>query len=244
MFNITLLMNLVSWGLLTILASAAGLYCAHPEYLADNTSIATDADKLFPRFIAVGLPVGMSGLVVAGLLAAAMSSLSSGINSSCAVISIDYVGRWRNAERSEPRLRDAVDFLGGRCCGGSSEHGGGIRAGQSARGGLPSWQSISSPSVCVIFTGAVCEAGDVSSYLDRCARLDYRGSVGGLWTIDRQGVGRLKPLCGSLAETIDRIATMGVLWIMPLSLLTGIVIGYLGSMLGLGRPAPPLPSAE
>ena len=31
-----------------------------------------DSDKLFPQFIMIGLPVGISGLVVAGLLACAM----------------------------------------------------------------------------------------------------------------------------------------------------------------------------
>ena len=57
-----------------------------------------NADKLFPRFIIVGLPAGISGLVLAGLLAAAMSSLSSGINSSCLVITEDFIGRFRKEQ--------------------------------------------------------------------------------------------------------------------------------------------------
>ncbi len=39
------------------------------------------------------LPPGISGLVVAGLLAVAMSSLSSGVNSSCSVIKVDFIDR-------------------------------------------------------------------------------------------------------------------------------------------------------
>ncbi len=58
----------------------------HPEMLADRQSISTSADQLLPRFVVIGLPNGISGLVIAALLAAAMSSLSSGINSSCSVI--------------------------------------------------------------------------------------------------------------------------------------------------------------
>ena len=68
-------------------------FSAHPDKMADGQSIYANADKLFPRFVVVGLPIGASGLVIAGLLAAAMSSLSSGINSSAAVISEDFVHR-------------------------------------------------------------------------------------------------------------------------------------------------------
>ena len=42
----------------------------------------------------LGLPVGISGLVIAGLLAAAMSSLSSGLNSVSTVISEDIFNRF------------------------------------------------------------------------------------------------------------------------------------------------------
>lgn len=39
------------------------------------------ADEVFPLFIIEGLPTGLSGLIVAGVLAAAMSTVSSSINS-------------------------------------------------------------------------------------------------------------------------------------------------------------------
>jgi len=45
--------------------------------------------------------MGVSGMVVAGLLAAAMSSLSSGVNSSCSVITVDFIDRFRKATESE-----------------------------------------------------------------------------------------------------------------------------------------------
>ena len=69
--------------------------------MSDGQTVYIDADKLFPRFVVVGLPLGMSGLVIAGLLAAAMSSLSSGINSSAAVISQDFVRRFAKRETDE-----------------------------------------------------------------------------------------------------------------------------------------------
>ena len=42
---------------------------AYPHLLPDGQSVLADSDKLFPQFIMIGLPVGISGLVVAGLLA-------------------------------------------------------------------------------------------------------------------------------------------------------------------------------
>ncbi len=59
------------------------------------------ADKLFPQFIVFGLPIGISGLVISGLLAAAMSSLSSGVNSSCSVIAVDFIDRFRERQIGE-----------------------------------------------------------------------------------------------------------------------------------------------
>lgn len=56
--------------------------------------IAGRADKVFPNFIARVLPSGVSGLLLAAILAAAMSSLSSGINSISTVVTADFVERF------------------------------------------------------------------------------------------------------------------------------------------------------
>ena len=69
-----------------------------PEAFGPPASLTDNADKLFTRFIVARMPAGLSGLVTAGLLAAAMSSLSSGVNSACSVIQIDFVERRRTAE--------------------------------------------------------------------------------------------------------------------------------------------------
>jgi SSS family solute:Na+ symporter len=51
------------------------------------------ADEIFPRFIIEHLPAGLSGLVVAGILAAAMSTISSSINALASSMTHDiYVG--------------------------------------------------------------------------------------------------------------------------------------------------------
>src|SRR5690606_27382382 len=47
------------------------------------------------------LPAGIAGLIVAGMLAEAMNSLSSGVSSvSCVVVS-DLIGRWRRGPRAD-----------------------------------------------------------------------------------------------------------------------------------------------
>ncbi len=102
MYYISLLAGAVVIGLLALLGLALlAWFTAHREMLGPGQTIAENADQLFPRFIAIGLPAGVSGLVVAGLLAAAMSSLSSGLNSSCAVITVDFLDRFGRGVQTE-----------------------------------------------------------------------------------------------------------------------------------------------
>lgn len=49
-----------------------------------------DTDEIFARFIVEALPPGLSGLLIAGLFAAAMSSLSSSINSLASASAYDF----------------------------------------------------------------------------------------------------------------------------------------------------------
>jgi len=90
--------------LLVIMGLALFAYAKmNPTFLESGISISEGADTLFPRFIAIGLPAGLSGLVLAGLLAAAMSSLSSGINSSSLSIVDDFIIRMGNKTISEAK---------------------------------------------------------------------------------------------------------------------------------------------
>jgi len=65
-------------------------YKMHPERL--NPSLQTDA--IFPWFIAQQLPAGISGLVIAALFAAAMSTLDSSLNSVATAITTDFFRRF------------------------------------------------------------------------------------------------------------------------------------------------------
>lgn len=49
------------------------------------------ADAVFPALIATYAPVGLAGLIVAGLLAAIMSSVDSALNSASTLITLDFI---------------------------------------------------------------------------------------------------------------------------------------------------------
>jgi len=51
------------------------------------------ADQVFPYFIVHELPTGMAGIVIAGVLAAGMSTMSSSLNSAATVYTIDFYKR-------------------------------------------------------------------------------------------------------------------------------------------------------
>lgn len=76
-------------------------YTRFPQMLETGQTIEGNADQLFPQFIVSGLPVGITGLVVAGLLAAAMSSLSSGMSSITSVVTVDFIDRFRTVKLAE-----------------------------------------------------------------------------------------------------------------------------------------------
>lgn len=93
-FGISLIVTFIVKIFLAIVGIAMIAYFSkNVHFLNYGKTIAEQADNLLPKFILVGLPVGVSGLVVAGILAAAMSSLSSGLNSSSSVLYEDILKR-------------------------------------------------------------------------------------------------------------------------------------------------------
>lgn len=91
---VSLLLTLVGFALL-------GFFERFVEALPPEMSIANDGDNLFPYFIAHYLPPGVSGLIVTAFIAAAMSSLDSGVNAITAVISKDFLERFNRGPKTE-----------------------------------------------------------------------------------------------------------------------------------------------
>lgn len=88
-----------------------GYFSAHPELIPAGMDLKDDADKFFPHFIAYHLPVGISGLVVSAMFAAAMSSIDSGVNSITAVVMTDFVDRFRLEPLSEKQHMRLARYL-------------------------------------------------------------------------------------------------------------------------------------
>ncbi|MCA9067555.1 MAG: hypothetical protein KDA84_01440 [Planctomycetaceae bacterium] len=68
-------------------------------------------DKILPTFIALELPAGISGLVIAALFAACMSTMDSGLNSVATSLIVDYhrrlgIGRAWLARRRGKRISE------------------------------------------------------------------------------------------------------------------------------------------
>ncbi|MGD0446077.1 MAG: sodium/solute symporter [Edaphobacter sp.] len=69
----------------------AGLYVFYGLHPATFAS----ADRIFPTFIVREMPVGIAGLLVAAILAAAMSNLSAALNSLSSTTVVDFYMNWR-----------------------------------------------------------------------------------------------------------------------------------------------------
>ncbi len=76
-------------------------YTAQPTLLPDELKVPGTGDKVFPYFIVNGLPQGITGLLIAAILAAGMSTVSTSINSTATIILTDYYKRYFNKNAAE-----------------------------------------------------------------------------------------------------------------------------------------------
>ena len=107
--------------LLTMVQVGAGLALfAFYQHLPDLLPHRIEADKVLPHFISHQLPVGISGLILAALAAAIMSSIDSGIHSVATVCTVDFDERfWPTKPTDAQKLwfaRASVPVLGCIVC--------------------------------------------------------------------------------------------------------------------------------
>ncbi|WP_179638932.1 sodium:solute symporter family transporter [Tunturibacter empetritectus] len=72
-------------------------YGLHPAVFAS-------ADRIFPTFIVREMPIGIAGLLVAAILAAAMSNLSAALNSLSSTTVVDFYMHWRPEADDRERM--------------------------------------------------------------------------------------------------------------------------------------------
>ncbi len=63
-----------------------------------------DVNYVIPRFVTDHLPVGLAGLFLAAILAAAMSSIAAELNSLATASTVDFYQRWIRRDESDARL--------------------------------------------------------------------------------------------------------------------------------------------
>src|ERR1700733_6973959 len=85
------------------LAIGTGLYFFYGH--AGNGVAPSNPDRVFPSFIVDDMPHGLAGLMVAAILAAAMSNLSAAVNSLSSSSMVDFYLQWRPATDERQRAR-------------------------------------------------------------------------------------------------------------------------------------------
>ncbi len=83
-------------------------YTAMPSALPVELQDPAMSDKIFPYFIVNSLPTGLTGLLIASIFAAGMSTVSTSLNSSATVILTDYFKRYRKTEITD---KDSMKVL-------------------------------------------------------------------------------------------------------------------------------------
>jgi SSS family solute:Na+ symporter len=78
--------------ILCVSAIGAGLFVVTKHYAFPAT---LKVDQIFPYFIANMMPIGITGLMIAAIYAASMSSLDSGLNSCITAILNDFYSRFK-----------------------------------------------------------------------------------------------------------------------------------------------------
>lgn len=145
----------------------------------DGEIIRDNAQSAFPLMVANVLPIGIRGIVVAGLLAALMSSLAGAFNASATLFTMDFYGRLRRGVSQERlvwmgRIATAVMVLIGICWIPV------IRGGRGLYDYLQGVQSYLAPPIFVVFFLGVFYK-----------RLNAKGCLWALITGFMLGIGRL-----------------------------------------------------
>jgi SSS family solute:Na+ symporter len=81
---------------------------------------ARDVNYIIPRFVVEQLPIGLAGLFIAGVMAAAMSAIAAELNSLATATVIDFYRRWYRPEGSDAHFlavsKGATVFWGVFAC--------------------------------------------------------------------------------------------------------------------------------
>jgi len=75
-------------------------YKASPGLLPAELTDLSAADKVFPYFMVKELPVGLTGLLIASVFAAGMSTIATSVNGTATIVLVDYYKRYFKPDAS------------------------------------------------------------------------------------------------------------------------------------------------
>lgn len=194
-----------------------GFYDLQPELLPDT--VRAKPDKVFSHFIGHQLPSGITGLILAGLLAASMGSLASDLNSFSAILYNDFYRRLR------PHGTDAHQVFFSRCAV--------AMAGLLVIGFAMLMTNIHSMADAAINFVSIVGGGILGMYLlGMCTRRTTQaGLLVGL------SAGALVAIwgyfCGPASATLPALSRFPLhsVWIGPVGNVVVVSTGYLSSVL-------------
>ena len=186
------------------------------------------ADMIFPRFVIDHLPVGIAGLVVAGILAAAMSTISSSINALASSMTHDIYASWTGRRDPAHLFRVGRAFSAGW---GLALIGGALLFERYASG------SDTPVVVLALSIASVTYGALLGTYLlaARWARATGRDVVGAVavTVVVMLVVVFARRLAESGLEWLEPVGRLAWPWYVPLGTAlafgTGVVLSYLPS---------------
>ena len=190
-------------------------------------------DMIFPRFVIEQLPAGISGLVIAGILAAAMSTISSSINALASSVTHDFYAGWSG--RTDPaHLMKVGRFF-------TTVWGIALVAAAMA---FWEWASLDTPVVVLALSVASVTYGALlGTYILAGRWQRARGRDVILATIVTVvvmlGVVFAKPLTASgLIPWLEPAASLAWPWYVPLGTLLTLAVGIGSSLIRPGEVSP------
>lgn len=205
--------------LINLLLLVVGLALFHyylgnpaPEGLNPTSN---QADKIFPRFAMHRLPAGLAGAWLAAMLAAAMSSIDSGINSAASVLTVEWHRRFpHNSEEAT---------------------GGGIRGAKGLTLALGLAITIAAYGLDVLTSGR-----NIIEMMSRSFNC-FTGPLGGVFLLG-MFASRVGNRAATIAGVVGLLVSIGIAygrelfglaqsisftWIQPCSLLVTLAVGVL-----------------
>lgn len=220
---------LIGSGLLVIAQFALFLLVGSAIWAAGFAPDSLPSDQIFSRFIIDHLPVGLTGLVIAGILAAAMSTISSSINALASSLTHDWYASLTGEDDPAILLRvGRVISLGW---------------GLALVGGALGFHALASQSDTPVVVLALSIASVTYGALLGAYLLAGRSRVTGADVI-RGATATVMVMMVTLfaarlvaagATFLEPLATIAWPWYVPIGTLITVTVAHLGAVLRRGR---------